>query len=120
MYETYQMPRASYWVVSDTCGIWGGGGIAPLVGADGRVCELQKMYFSKDLRGLGWGDRLLRMALDRARYLGFESVYLETMPYMKAAQTLYLRHGFRYLEHALGNTGHSACTVWMIKEYTQG
>ena len=120
MYQTYQMPRASYWVVSDTSGIWGGGGIAPLQGADSRVCELQKMYFSKDLRGLGWGERLLRMALDRAQSLGFESMYLETMPYMKAAQNLYRRHGFRYLEHPRGHTGHTACNVWMEKELNQG
>ena len=117
MYEAYQLPRSSYWVVSDTTGIWGGGGIAPLHGAGSGVCELQKMYFSKDLRGLGWGDRLIRLAMARARLLGFEWMYLETMPYMKAAQNLYRRHGFRYLEHPRGTTGHTACTVWMEKEF---
>jgi putative acetyltransferase len=120
MYETYQMPRSSYWVVSDASEIWGGGGIAPLLGADSSVCELQKMYFNKELRGLGWGDRLIRKAMDRARALGFERMYLETMPYMIAAQNLYRRHGFRYLDHSLGTTGHSACTVWMEKEFDLG
>lgn len=120
MYETYQLPRSSYWVVSDANGIWGGGGIAPLQGADQGACELQKMYFSKDLRGLGWGDRLIRRALDRAQALGYELMYLETMPYMKAAQKLYGRHGFRYLEHPRGNTGHTACTVWMEKKFNLG
>lgn len=119
MYETYQAPRSAYWVIADSSGIWGGGGIAPLEVAERRVCELQKMYFKRELRGLGWGDRLIRTSLERARDLGFEYCYLETMPYMQAAQNLYRRHGFQYLQHPLGDTGHSACTVWMEKEIGQ-
>jgi len=120
MYEAYQLPRSEYWVISDASGIWGGGGIAPLEGADSRVCELQKMYFSRELRGLGWGDRLIRRAQDKARSLGYRKIYLETMPYMTAAQNLYRRHGFQYLDRPRGHTGHVACTVWMEKEIDQG
>jgi putative acetyltransferase len=120
MYEAYQLPRSAYWVVTDACRIWGGGGIAPLEGADSRICELQKMYFSRDLRGLGWGERLIRKALARAHSLGFSRMYLETMPYMEAAQNLYRRHGFRYLDQPLGHTGHTSCSVWMQKEIDQG
>ncbi|MDX1333506.1 MAG: GNAT family N-acetyltransferase, partial [Robiginitalea sp.] len=82
-------------------------------------CELQKMYFSRELRGQGWGDRLIRRALDRAQSLGYQKIYLETMPYMKAAQNLYNRHGFQYLDAPRGHTGHVACTVWMEKEIDQ-
>lgn len=120
MYEAYQAPRSAYWVVTDTFGIWGGGGIAPLQVADRRVCELQKMYFKKELRGLGWGDRLIRIALDRALDLGYDYCYLETMPYMQAAQNLYLRYGFQYLQTPMGETGHTACTVWMEKKLENG
>lgn len=115
MYETYQEPRSVYWVVTDASRIWGGGGIAPLPGAGDRVCELQKMYFKSELRGKGLGDRLLKMALQRAADLGFDRCYLETMPYMEAAQHLYRRHGFLYLEGPRGQTGHTSCTVWMEK-----
>ena len=120
MYEAYQAPRSAYWVVTDTLGIWGGGGIAPLEVADRRVCELQKMYFKSELRGLGWGDRLIRIALDRALDLGYDYCYLETMPYMQAAQNLYRRHGFIYLQSPMGHTGHTACTVWMEKKLENG
>lgn len=120
MYETYQLPGSAYWVVTDASRIWGGGGIAPLEGADSRVCELQKMYFSRQLRGLGWGDRLIRKAMARAHALGYDSMYLETMPHMKAAQNLYRRHGFQYLDRHRGRTGHTACTVWMEKEIDHG
>lgn len=120
MYEAYQLPRAAYWVVADSKRIWGGGGIAPLHAADAGVCELQKMYFSRELRGRGWGARLIRLALDRARILGFDTMYLETMPYMEAAQSLYRNQGFQYLDHPRGDTGHNSCTVWMEKEIDRG
>jgi len=34
---------------------------------------------------------------------------------MKSAQKLYLSEGFNYIDKPLGNTGHSSCPVWMIK-----
>jgi putative acetyltransferase len=116
MYETYQAPRSAYWVVANDSGVLGGGGIAPLEGAESSICELQKMYFKSVLRGKGWGDRLITRALEEAARLGFKKCYLETMPYMEAAQKLYQRHGFRYRDRPLGQTGHTSCTVWMEKE----
>ena len=35
---------------------------------------------------------------------------------MKSAQKLYLKKGFKYIENPIGNTGHSSCPVWMIKD----
>jgi putative acetyltransferase len=35
---------------------------------------------------------------------------------MKSAQKLYLSQGFKFIEKPLGNTGHNACPVWMIKK----
>ena len=116
MYETYQAPRSAYWVVSGGDGLWGGGGIGPLEGAGSGTCELQKMYFRSALRGRGWGDRLLTLALETAVGFGFEKCYLETMPYMEAARKLYQRHGFLYRDRPMGQTGHTSCTVWMEKE----
>jgi putative acetyltransferase len=37
------------------------------------------------------------------------------MPYMKAAQKLYQKKGFEYIERPMGSTGHTSCSVWMIK-----
>ena len=120
LYTYYQAPRSVYWVLTDGEELWGGGGLSPLENGDRRVCELQKMYFSRQLRGLGWGDRLIRKAMARAHALGYDSMYLETMPHMKAAQNLYRRHGFQYLDRHRGRTGHTACTVWMEKEIDHG
>jgi putative acetyltransferase len=35
---------------------------------------------------------------------------------MEAAQKLYNKVGFEYLDKPLGNTGHTSCPVWMLKK----
>lgn len=116
MYETYNLPRSRYWVVAGEGTIWGGGGIARLDGGNADTCELQKMYFLEVLRGRGFGQELLSMALASAKDLGYKQCYLETMPFMEAALSLYKRNGFKFLDKPMGCTGHSACQVWMIKD----
>mgnify|MGYP001232890925 CR=1 FL=1 len=114
MYETYQSPRAAYYVLECGGKIVGGAGVASLEGYDGNVCELQKMYFLPEIRGRGWGAQTIDICLQKARRLGFVQCYLETMSYMQAAQRLYQKYGFQYLEGPMGDTGHHACGVHMI------
>ncbi len=116
MYETYEHPRSRYFVVELEKTILGGAGIAPLENYDPGVCELQKMYFKPEARGRGLGAIMMDKCLDFARSVGFEQCYLETMPYMEDARSLYRKVGFKTIESALGNTGHYSCTVWMIKD----
>jgi len=97
-------------------GIVGGAGIAPLDGGPASVCELQKMYFAPQARGLGIGSVLIQKCLDTAAGFGYSQCYLETLTNMQAAQRLYVKSGFAYLDAPLGSTGHSSCPVWMIKE----
>jgi putative acetyltransferase len=47
-------------------------------------------------------------------------MYLESFPDMKEAIRLYEQNGFRYLDKPLGNTGHYACNVWMVKNLKLG
>ena len=115
MFQTYQKPRSRYWVIAEGDLIWGGGGIGPLPGSESDTCELQKMYVKKELRGMGLGEDLLKMAIKTARSFGYRSCYLETMTYMEKALKLYRRYGFVPLQHPLGHTGHTACEVWMQK-----
>jgi putative acetyltransferase len=115
MYNSYSSSRSRYFVVEENGKILGGAGINPL--RDGRydVCELQKMYFHKSLRGRGIGDKMIELCLNFAIKSNFKKCYIETMPNMINAQKLYLKKGFKYLDGPLGNTGHTACPVWMIK-----
>lgn len=115
MTETYSIKKSAYFVVEREGKILGGAGIAPLYGFEDQVCELQKMYFLKEVRGLGLGEILIQKCLINAKNMGFKKCYLETLPYMVAAQKLYTKVGFEPLEKPLGNTGHYSCDVWMIK-----
>jgi putative acetyltransferase len=115
MYANYKKDKAIYFVVEERGSILGGGGIAQLDNYEGPVCELQKMYFLPEARGRGIGARMMDLCLQKAKEFGFEKVYLETMPYMKAAQKLYERSGFQYIDGPMGDTGHYACQTHMLK-----
>ena len=116
MYETYNKLNAEYFVIEEAGKLIGGAGIAQLLNYDGPICELQKMYFLKKARGKGLGARMMQTCLDFARANKFEQVYIETMPYMVDAQKLYKRSGFDYIDGPLGDTGHNACPVHMLRD----
>lgn len=116
MFETYQGKRRVYFVVEEKGIILGGAGIAALENYDGNICELQKMYFLNSARGKGLGKLMLNRCLEAATSFSFQSCYLETMTYMIAAQNLYKKFGFQYLDGPLGDTGHFSCPVQMLKK----
>ena len=109
--------RSIYLIVEDNDLIMGGAGINPLNGYNNTVCELQKMYFLNEARGKGWGGKMLDVCLKYAIENSFKSCYIETMTFMKAAQKLYLKRGFKYIDKPIGNTGHINCKIWMIKHF---
>ncbi len=115
MFENYDVPRAAYFLVEQDGEVLGCAGVAQLENYDGNCCELQKMYVLDEARGKGIGGQLMEVCLSKAKAFGFEQVYLETMPYMKAAQKLYKRSGFEYIDARMGDTGHFSCPVWMLK-----
>ena len=112
MHRAYSAPRSAYFVVEVGGRVVGGGGVAPLEGGDADTCELRKMYFLPDARGLGAGRALIDRCLDAARAFGFKRCYLETLCGMDAAIRLYERTGFRRLPGPLGNTGHGGCNTF--------
>lgn len=114
LYEAYNTPRATYFVLLENDSIIGSAGIQAL-DTDANVCELQKMYFHPSARGRGLGEKMMKKCLEFAKSNGFKSCYIETLPSMKVAQKLYLKTGFEYINHRMGNTGHYSCTVWMLK-----
>lgn len=115
MFESYKEETAIYFVIENDGIVKGGAGIKALRSEDGSVCELQKMYLSSDLRGKGYGNKLMKLCLETAKSMGYKQCYLETLSKLKNAQKLYKQHGFEYLEMSMGNTGHSSCGVRMIK-----
>ena len=114
MSAAYQQPGAAFFVIEKDGQIMGCGGIARLEGGTAEVCELRKMYFYPELRGLGLGKRLLKQCLDAARELGYRSCYLETLERMWQANKLYEKMGFRPLSCQMGETGHSKCDRFLV------
>ena len=116
MYESYQGAHEIYFVVEKDGNVFGGAGIKPLRDFENSVCELQKMYFSPEIRGLGLGKKVLMSCLEKAKEFGFKTCYLETIPSLKAAIHLYESLGFIQIDGPLGNTGHFSCDIQMTKE----
>jgi putative acetyltransferase len=116
MHASYSRARSAYFVVERNGAVIGGGGVAPLEGGEADVCELRKMYFLPEARGIGAGTRMMQRCLEAARGFGFKRCYLETLTGMDAAQALYRKHGFTTLEAPMGGTGHFSCDCFFIRE----
>lgn len=116
MFESYQGEREIYYVIEKDGTIYGGAGIKPLRDFESDVCELQKMYFSPEIRSKGLGKQIISKCLEQAKAFGFKTCYLETVPSLKAAIHIYELVGFKHIDKALGNTGHFSCEVRMIKQ----
>lgn len=116
MHRAYAAPRCAYFVVERDGAVEGGGGVAPLEGADAGTCELRKMYFLPQLRGLGAGAAVMERCLEAARGFGFSRCYLETLRGMDAAMRLYERSGFRRIDQPMGDTGHGGCNTFYLRE----
>ena len=112
-FELYQAEKSRYLVVEKDNKVVAGCGIGPLLGADG-VCELQKMYAFKEVRGSGIANELLSVCLDFAKK-HYNKCYLETFSNMKRANNFYKKNGFVRLNKPLVQTEHYACDMWYIK-----
>ncbi|HEU4536693.1 MAG TPA: MarR family winged helix-turn-helix transcriptional regulator [Polyangiaceae bacterium] len=115
MYAAYRPPRAGYFVIEAGGRVVGGGGFGPLAGDVAGVCELRKMYFLPETRGLGLGQLLLERVQAAAAAAGYHTMYLETLGSMARARQLYEAAGFTRLGGPMGATGHFACDAWYSK-----
>lgn len=116
LYELFRQPGSIYFVAEVNGKLLGGAGIFPSDGLPNGTCELVKMYLATESRGQGLGRQMIDKCLEAAKQMGYQKVYLETMPELKKAVSVYEKFGFTYLNGPLGNTGHFGCDVWMIRE----
>ena len=116
LFEVYQAENEIYFIVEEDGIILGGCGIGNLMDAEFKICELQKMYLAKEARGKGIAQELMQNCLEFAKEVGYDKCYIETLPFMKDAQKLYVKSGFTYIDGPMGSTGHNACDVFMIKD----
>ena len=116
LYSLFQTPRSAYWIAEENGVILGGCGIFPTREIPDGCAELVKFYVAAASRGKGVGNTLMQKSIDSARDFGYTQLYLESFPELSKAVSIYERNGFTALSHPLGNSGHFACTLWMVKD----
>jgi putative acetyltransferase len=114
LYGLFRSGRSVLWVAEINGVAEGCCGIYPTEGLENNCAELVKYYLAENGRGKGTGRQLMELCIDSARELGYEKLYLESMPHFSKALRIYEKLGFKHLSGPLGNSGHTGCKIWMI------
>lgn len=116
LFELFQTSDACYHLALDGDKIIGGCGIYPTKALPQGCIELVKFYLDSTYRGLGIGKKLMQLSLDKAKEFGYTSAYLESLPELDKAVGMYEQAGFKHIPKRLGESGHFACNILMLKE----
>jgi putative acetyltransferase len=116
LYELFRAQGSVYWIAEENGVMAGGCGIFPTPGLPDGCAELVKFYLLPQWRGKGVGRALMEKCFESSKQLGYSKLYLESLPELSRAVSMYLKSGFRHIPHALGNSGHFGCNIWMVKE----
>lgn len=114
LYDLFQNTSSILWVAEMDHQIVGCCGIYPTEGLPPETAELVKFYLSPAARGRGIGKQLIEKSIQSAKELGYKKIYLESMPQFSRAVDFYNSLGFKQLKNALGNSGHTSCSIWML------
>lgn len=93
-YENYDPKRSRVWVCEDQGKIIG----FVLLMDRGDAAQLRYFILEPEYRGIGLGKKLMTLYMDFLKVCNYRSSYLWTTHELKAAASLYLRHGFKLSE----------------------
>ncbi len=116
LFELFRKEGSVYWIAEADGVMAGGCGIYPTGGLPEGCAELVKLYLLPEYRGRGIGRMLMELCFRSARDMGYRQLYLESLPELSKAVSMYLKSGFTHISHALGNSGHFGCNIWMTKD----
>ena len=116
LYSLFQTPGSIYWIAEDNGKIIGACGIFPTQNLPEDCGEVVKLYLDAFYRKQGIGRHLLEMSIESAKDLGYKQLYLESLPELGKAISLYQKAGFRFVDSKMGDEGHFGCTIWMLKD----
>jgi putative acetyltransferase len=115
LYELFMAPGSEYWIAEENSAIIGGCGVYPTPGLPEGCAELVKFYLSASNRGKGTGRQLMEKTFDSAKRNGYRQLYLESLPELSRAISLYEKAGFEFIKGPMGKSGHFGCNIWMLK-----
>lgn len=81
---------------------------------DENTGELKRLYVRPEFRGRGYARKLSEKILEDAVAVGYDKLYLDTLPFLTAAQKLYGSMGFEVCEPY--NEDPMGCSIFMCKE----
>ena len=116
LFDLFSTGGSVYWIAEEDGMMIGGCGVFPTPGLPAGCAELVKFYLLAPWRGRGIGRALMERCFESARQLGYSQLYLESLPELEKAVSMYIKSGFRHIPHALGNSGHFGCNIWMKKD----
>jgi putative acetyltransferase len=116
LFELFRASGSEYLIAEEDGIIIGGCGVYPTPGLPEGCAELVKFYLSASQRGKGIGWKLLEKSFDYAKKSGYRQLYLESLPELSRAISLYEKAGFRFIEGSMGKSGHFGCNIWMLKD----
>lgn len=82
---------------------------------DENAGELKRLYVRPEYRGRGYARVLADKILDDAKSIGYEAVYLDTLPGLTAAKHLYEKMGFEVCEAY--NEDPMGCSIFMCRRF---
>lgn len=114
LYNLFRIPGSVYWIAFAGNEMAGGCGIYPTPELPEGCAELVKFYIKSEYRGKGLGRMLMYKSIESARELGYRQIYLESMPELGKAISMYEKAGFRSICQPMGHSGHFGCDIWML------
>ena len=61
---------------------------------DEKNCEMKRLYVRPKFRGKQIGEQLIEKIIRDAKEIGYSSMLLDTLPFLKSAIRLYKKYGF--------------------------
>ena len=115
LFGLFSAARSEYWIAEENSVIIGGCGVYPTAGLPEGCAELVQFYLSASQRGRGIGWQLMEKTFESAKRNGYKQLYLESLPELSRAISLYEKAGFKFIPGPLGKSGHFGCNIWMLK-----
>lgn len=88
----YAQPAGRLMLALDGQQAMGCGALRPI---EEGVCEMKRLYVRPALRGAGVGGALIDALIKAAREIGYQRMWLDTLPSMATAIAIYRRLGFK-------------------------